>query len=113
MTHSIRLLIERPHLLTSRRHRRAGEFRWQREHRRRSGSVAIFTVATTLTILALAILSIFVATNLPAGMFTLFKFKTVLAVTEFPTGIFVPLKFSTVLAANKFWTVLATTILTT
>jgi hypothetical protein len=46
-------------------------------------------------------------------MFTLFKFKTVLAVTEFPTGIFVPLKFSTVLAANKFCTVLATTILTT
>src|SRR6266853_823057 len=39
------------HLLTSLRHRRAGEFRWQRAHRSRSGSVAIFTVATTLTIL--------------------------------------------------------------
>src|SRR5712672_2828053 len=63
------------HLLTSLRHRRAGEFRWQRAHRSRSGSVAIFTVATTLTILAPTILSarIFAATKLAAGMFTAFS----------------------------------------
>src|SRR6267154_3112474 len=59
------------HLLTSLRHRRAGEFRWQRAHRSRSGSVAIFTVATTLTILAPTILSarIFGATTPGRGVF--------------------------------------------
>src|SRR5712672_1407575 len=84
------------HLLTSLRHRRAGEFRWQRAHRSRSGSVAIFTVATTLTILAPTILS-----------------ARIFAATKFPAGIFVAPKFTRVLAATKLWSVLATTILTT
>src|SRR6266404_6143976 len=87
----------------------------QRAHRCRSTSAAIFTVATTLAILAPTILSarIFAATKLPVVMFTPVKFTTILAVTEFPTGIFAALKFTTVFAATKLWTVLATTILTT
>src|SRR5258707_14224461 len=78
------------HLLTSLRHRRAGEFRWQRAHRSRSGSVAIFTVATTLTILAPTILSarIFAATKLAAGRFPGFKIHTGVPGTRFPTGEF-------------------------
>jgi hypothetical protein len=65
-------------------------------------SVAISTVAATLTILAAAILAarIFAATKLPAGMFTPFKFMTVLAVTVSHAGIF----------ASKFWSVLAMTV---
>jgi hypothetical protein len=54
----------------------------------------------------------FATTKLPAGMFTPFKFATVLAVTESPTGIFAAPKLMTVFV-TKFWTVLATTILTT
>src|SRR5258706_2694904 len=78
------------HLLTSLRHRRAGEFCWQRAHRSRSGSVAIFTVATTLTILAPTILSarIFAATKLAAGKFQAVQFTTGTPGAAFSTGGF-------------------------